>query len=135
MPSQSRIIVQNNNKYLLLKIPEKHTLYGGRWQLPGGKLDQKETAKKGAIRELLEETGIEKEELEKLKMITNSTSFETHIFVTDVDTEKINLSGEHTDYQWLTYEELRGKKEEEISHYDSFQELLVFAKRKASDGI
>ena len=135
MVSQSRIIVQNKDKYLLLKLAEGNPEYQGRWQLPGGKLDQKETAKKGAIRELFEETGIKREELEKLKMITDPISFETHIFLTTVDNDKIKLSKEHSEYIWLTYQELEQKKQEEISHYDSFQELLLIAKRKASDGI
>jgi len=131
MPSQSRIIVQNKNKFLLLKLARGNPKYIGRWQLPGGKLDQKETAKKGAIRELFEETGIEREELEKIKMITDPISFETHIFLTETNSEEIKLSKEHSDYQWLTYDELKDKKEENISHYDSFQELLLLAKRKS----
>ena len=68
-------------------------------------------------------------------MITDPISFETHIFLTTVDKDKIKLSKEHSEYTWLTYQELEQKKKEEISHYDSFQELLLIAKRKASDGI
>ena len=95
-------------KYLLL-------YYGkGHWGFPRGNLEDGETEKEAAIREIKEETGIE--DLEFIsgfreinewyyknngKTIHKMASF----FLAETNTEDVELSSEHSSYKWLDYEE------------------------------
>jgi len=71
------IMVLKNKKVLLGKRHDdaekaSSDLHGeGTWTMPGGKLDFHETLKDGAIREVLEETGI-KMEKEKMNILSVS---------------------------------------------------------------
>lgn len=53
-PPRTRVVIAYNGKILLLK----DWLGDGSWSLPGGGLHRREDASKGAIREVLEETGL-----------------------------------------------------------------------------
>jgi 8-oxo-dGTP diphosphatase len=51
------IIYDSNNHVLITQRP-LNTLQGGRWEFPGGKVEQQETPDEALIRELQEEIGI-----------------------------------------------------------------------------
>jgi 8-oxo-dGTP pyrophosphatase MutT (NUDIX family) len=53
-PTARVILLNNENKILLLKILERGTF----WIAPGGKIEEGETPLEAAVRELYEETGI-----------------------------------------------------------------------------
>lgn len=54
MPPRTRVVIAYNGKILLLK----DWLGDGSWSLPGGGLHRGEESKRGAIREVYEETGL-----------------------------------------------------------------------------
>lgn len=51
------IIVNRNKQILLAKRPE-HLHQGGKWEFPGGKVEQNETVTQALIRELKEEVAL-----------------------------------------------------------------------------
>ncbi|ASJ98135.1 8-oxo-dGTP diphosphatase MutT [Shewanella marisflavi] len=52
------IIFDTDNKILLAKRPQ-HLHQGGKWEFPGGKVEQGETTSEALIRELREEVALE----------------------------------------------------------------------------
>jgi 8-oxo-dGTP pyrophosphatase MutT (NUDIX family) len=98
------IILVNRGKYLLLR-------YGaGHWDFPKGNIEPGETPEQAALRELKEETGIEKVRLvagfsRAMKYFyrrEGQTIFKLVIFLLARSANrKVTLSWEHTDYAWL----------------------------------
>lgn len=77
LPISVQLIVENNNKILLLK--RKNTGYeDGKYCLPGGHLEKNESIRSAIIREAKEEIGIElsKEDLELYKILNRKISEE-----------------------------------------------------------
>lgn len=94
--------------FLLLKrIPEK----GGFWQPITGNVQEEESFKEAALREIREETGVS----QILRLIDTDYSFDffdnnrwqhERVFGVQVDNNaKIVLSREHTEFKWATEEE------------------------------
>ena len=110
-------VPQHGDKFLLLKRSEQNSS-SGEWVFPGGKIENNETAKEAARRELKEETGLQGEikdsgekyigegELGLWKM------FPFHVKVQEKDVE---LDYEHSDFKWLSLEELK--------HHDTMGQL------------
>jgi 8-oxo-dGTP pyrophosphatase MutT (NUDIX family) len=101
----------HDNKFLLLRRhPEKP--YGLHWNLPAGKIEKEEDPKRGAQRELFEETGINIP-LEKLNPIKvfylkrGPLFIEFHVFESKLDSPpevKLKLD-ENTEALWMSLEE------------------------------
>ncbi|MBD3343386.1 MAG: NUDIX domain-containing protein [Candidatus Lokiarchaeota archaeon] len=100
-------IVYNQGKVLLLK-------YGmGHWGLVKGNIERAETKRETIFRELREETGIEEAEIingfeENTEYYYKIEGETIHKFVTyfliRAKTQDIQLSFEHDDYDWLTFD-------------------------------
>lgn len=115
-------IDNDNVLYLILQ-------YGaGHWDFPKGKMEPGETKQETALRELMEETGLNAE-------IDDNFEEKIHYIFTDYDKQlaektvyffigkatstHIKLSHEHTDFIWLPY-----KKALELLTYDNARGLL-----------
>ena len=115
-------IDNNEILYLILKYD------AGHWDFPKGKIEKGETKKETAQRELLEETGLTTELDTNFarsfkyiftdydKQVAQKT---VYFFIGKAQSDKVKLSHEHTDYQWLPYE----KAIEQLT-YDNARELL-----------
>ncbi|MBX3457311.1 MAG: NUDIX hydrolase [Candidatus Paracaedibacteraceae bacterium] len=57
-PTFPQIILRKDDKILLLRRSETAKVFGGYWHLPTGKIDDGESPKQAAVRECLEEVGI-----------------------------------------------------------------------------
>ncbi len=99
-----------NNKPLYLLL--HHT--AGHWDFPKGTMEPGETRQQTAIRELHEETGLTAD-IDPDFMAT-SNYFYTHYqhgvvpktvdyFVGQTPNQDVILSHEHTDYEWLPYDQ------------------------------
>ena len=119
-------IIINNGKYLLVKHKE-----GGHWDFPKGHVEEGETEKKTALREIYEETGLNVSLMEGFK---ESISYIDEIndedktvvfFLFKADSFKIkHITDDVIDSIWLTYAEALDK-----ITFDSAKELL----RKAEE--
>lgn len=86
----SKVVVLWKGRCLMLQKSNN------QWELPGGHLNLGETYKQGAIREVMEETGIK---ITKLKTIVKQKRF--RLFVCMPRVIKVTLSDEHVDYKWV----------------------------------
>ena len=100
-------IANKEIKYLLLHYE------AGHWDFPKGHVEKNETAEEAAVREIKEETGIEKIEIlsgfkEKIhyfyKLEGTLKSKEVIFFLAKAKKEKVKLSFEHIGFEWLSYE-------------------------------
>lgn len=87
----------------------------GHWDFAKGKLENQETKQEAALRELQEETGIDKVKLHdgfeqtlsyifrdrKGEMVEKEVTF----FLGETNIEKIELSREHLYYKWLSFKD------------------------------
>ncbi|HEX8912314.1 MAG TPA: NUDIX domain-containing protein [Humisphaera sp.] len=86
---------------------------GGTWQIVRGRLEPKETAWQGALRELREETGLAPAEFYKLSLLESfylvpgETIWQVPSFVAVVPREaEVVLNEEHEAYRWVPRDEI-----------------------------
>lgn len=100
------IFFTDGKKVLLLKRAEKGDHFG-KWGLPGGKIEDKESAIDAAIREAKEECGRVKgerfDDLEEKDGLHKWTTF----FFKIKKPFKCKLSDEHTEYKWVKISDLK----------------------------
>jgi len=108
-----------NDKILLLRRSENETSQHGLWELPGGKLEKKQTPKEAALSETLEEAGVEPLIIRTLKPhIDDKMEKIYHGFISRIMAKKIDvkLSDEHDKYSWMTVKEAMNMKDP-LSHH------------------
>ena len=81
------------------------------WDLPGGHIKDGETSGDGLIREIKEETGLELTNaveifITELKLGDEEEKPVLVYFVEVEDSDNIELSSEHTGYEWITLDEI-----------------------------
>ena len=82
--------------------------YPLKWEVTGGSIVKGETSKQGAIRELLEETGIEVSEDNILLAhteVTNPSIYKCYVAIIEHKKEIRLQEGETVDFKWVSYEE------------------------------
>ena len=114
-------------KYLLLHYCDGH------WDFPKGKIEPGETQQEAAQRELHEETGLTAQLdnnfeqsfsymfLDQQKKLTQKT---VCFFIGKTVNSTVQLSDEHTDFQWLTYQQAL-----EVLTYDNAKNILKKANK------
>lgn len=101
-------VVEKDGKYLL--VQEAKARCRGKWNLPAGHLDPGEALRKGAEREILEETGCAVE-VGGICQVSNDYGSEkvvVHIvFATRLLREELRIDpAEILDVKWFSYEEI-----------------------------
>ncbi|MFB6241813.1 MAG: NUDIX domain-containing protein [Candidatus Nanosalina sp.] len=94
-------------KFLLLKRNFETDIHPGKWNFPGGRIENEQPVD-AALRELEEETGLKGEMIRSAEPFTIDTEdgkFKVHPFLILVD-EEPELNQEHLDSQWIEPEEL-----------------------------
>ncbi len=122
------LVFSQDNKILILKRSETDVDEANCWDPPGGGIEIGESIENGFLRELKEETGI---------MAKNVTVFAVHevddgslgLFAkAETKDENITLSDEHSDFKWITEEELLSLSPTSL-HLKAIQKLLNESKR------
>ncbi len=104
--------IVKKGKFLLVKRSDNDSFLPGDWEIPGGKLEYGEVAENGAVREVYEETGL-KVKIEYLlatweyEGVYNDIQYvQLDFLCTPIDDSDVKLSEEHSDYAWITFDQL-----------------------------
>ncbi|MFQ3275133.1 MAG: 8-oxo-dGTP pyrophosphatase MutT (NUDIX family) [Candidatus Nanohaloarchaea archaeon] len=95
------------DKFLIAKRTEDTDIHPGKWNFPGGKIEDEKPGE-AVLRELKEETGLLGEIIRSggnFILDTEDGKFDIYPFLVTVDSEP-DLNPEHTDYRWIKPEEL-----------------------------
>jgi 8-oxo-dGTP diphosphatase len=125
------LLIDEDDKILILKRSTDSKTNPGKWELPGGKVDQKESFDQALIREVYEETqlkialdhvlGVSEQNLHLIRAV--------HIIMSGKILEgKLTLSNEHEGYAWVFFENL---SEYELA--DWLQEFVMNQTRNANN--
>lgn len=112
-----KAIVIYNHKILILKKVKPSTDGLGYWELPGGGLEYGETPHEALVRELKEETDLD---IRIIKPVYTFTAIRSDYqtvgigFLTIPTNDKVTLSNEHTEYKFVTRDELQDFLDEKI---------------------
>lgn len=112
-PSVKALIQDRSGKYLVIRRSMTSKSGGGNWDLPGGKLDPGENPETALRRETAEETGLD---VAVIKPVGTARSdlpdriitYEIYSCRVPGSAPEVTLSDEHTEYRWMTREELLG---------------------------
>jgi 8-oxo-dGTP pyrophosphatase MutT (NUDIX family) len=114
----SKVIIFKGSKILLLKRNSHHVTDESpwTWDLPGGHINEGETAYAASVREVLEETGLRLNFILRLGKDSNIGKL-TYFYVSDDWVGQIQLSDEHEEYTWAGLSDLAGFEEKVGSMY------------------
>lgn len=131
---QTKILVRCKGKYLLLKkVRDVHADHVGGWEVPGGKIKPNENPVEASLREIKEETGLDCRiftELKFLELEKDGIRTHTHVYLTEAFHNKIKLSNEHSDYIWISYEDIDNL--ENVIYRDLFKQYVNEADKVAT---
>jgi len=120
--------VMKGKKFLILQRSTKETSKHGLWELPGGKVEEGETPRETAVVEVKEEAGLD------IKLKANlgphhddkmKKTYHAYVAVPKKG-QRVKLSEEHSDYKWVTPEEVLAMPNKMVSHH-----LLYFLKKES----
>jgi len=102
------VIVNTDNKILLLKRGEKASWMPSKWSLVGGGIEKNETPQQAVEREIEEETGLEIKKFTKSFTIERHAESIEHIFACRYNGEPtdITLDKENSNYGWYDTSEM-----------------------------
>lgn len=101
-------VTRNKGNYLLLKRAE-NTTSADKWTFPGGKVEAEENVREALEREVKEETGHSPEVIRKGEPVIGEGEtgyWRLHPFLVEINSRKIELDWEHSDYRWIDLEEI-----------------------------
>lgn len=103
------LLIDENGKILILKRSTDSKTNPGKWELPGGKVDQGESFDQALIREVLEETELKISLDHVVGVCEQNLPFirAIHIIMSGNILEgDLNLSKEHEGYAWIFFDNL-----------------------------
>lgn len=101
-----------DGRVLILKRSKKVGTFKEHWAAISGTVEDGETPTHAALREIEEETGLSKGKLSHVKsgnailVDSQEGSFRVFPFLFRTETENINLNWEHSEYAWISKNEL-----------------------------
>lgn len=94
-------------KFLLLKRAEERENFPGRWEFASGFIEDGESEEDAALRELEEETGLKGEFVRKGESFPiEIPKVHVHPVLVKVHEQEVELSREHTHFQWVDRSDL-----------------------------
>src|SRR3972149_8734786 len=105
------VVINKKGKILLLKRSPDKKLSPGKWFVVGAyPLDENADFEKKVHVELLEETGMDGKITktgEVLKMETDGTLIDVHIFLAERNSGMVKINNEHTEFKWVDLQEIK----------------------------
>ena len=102
-------VPEKDGEFLLLKRSQENSS-SGEWVFPGGKIEENESPREAAVRELKEETELTGNILEAGETYMGEGElgyWKIYPFQMKVNSREIELDYEHSDYKWLELDELK----------------------------
>lgn len=107
-------VLIKNKKILILKRGNRVRTYKGKWACVSGYLEENEKPLQRAIKEIEEETGLKSNEITLIKKAEpiefydekEKVKWRIHPFLFETKREKINIDWEHTEYRWISKDEI-----------------------------
>lgn len=106
-------VLLHHGKILILKRSSNVGTYKGKWACVSGYIEEGETPLETAYKELSEEIGFGKDDVELIRegepvlAQDNEVLWTIHPFLFAAKKNEIVLDWEHTEYKWILYEELK----------------------------
>ena len=136
MITGTQVILLKGDKILIAKRAPFKKLLPNHWNFIGGKVEKEngELLLDGAIREVKEETGLKLEKgslhpsgYKKAKWSEEADPFHCYSYIADISDldQEVKLNPEHTEYRFVTLEEL---KDYDIAGY-SYSEIEEMIRR------
>ena len=122
------VLLDADGKFLLLTRSETHPYLAGFADLPGGMIEPGEEPGDAVKREILEETGLEVNDLRIMyatTMLIGEVSYPTLLYLVKLGTPAPNvaLSWEHSSYEWAEISKL-GDVEPQLA--PTYREALAY---------
>lgn len=98
-------------RFLVLKRNDDAKVHPCIWQIVTAKIDEGEKAYETARREVYEETGLNPSKLYVAPSINHFYNYMDDsinlipVFIAEVDSEDVKISFEHSEFEWLSYED------------------------------
>ena len=112
------VLIDEEERVLLLKRSDYTKKHSGEWDLPGGHMRENEPLMDGLTREIKEETSLK---IKNPLFITKKGT--KYFFLAKYDSQPIKLSHEHTDYKFFTKNELNVNNMFEKIAFDVLEKL------------
>ena len=104
MPKGSAVVIfDEEGKVLILLRPQTVKWAPGKWALPGGHIEEGESALDAAVREVKEETALAINDPVEFHTSDNG---EVRYFVTRIQNGNVQIDFEHDDFAWAYPEDL-----------------------------
>ncbi len=97
--------IENNQGQLLITKRASDTIYGGYWELPGGKVESQETPQQAIQREILEELNLSVLQIDWLADFKDEIHFS--LFYVKNFTGELKLNAGQSQYRWVYTQELK----------------------------
>lgn len=103
-------VVRNkeNGKILLMKRSPEKKYFPKKWENAGGYMRKNETPEAAVHRETFEESGLKGKIVRlgrQFEVMVTDLIFVVHPFLIEVQSNKVKMNSEHTDYEWIDVEE------------------------------
>ncbi|MFQ3308400.1 MAG: 8-oxo-dGTP diphosphatase [Candidatus Nanohaloarchaea archaeon] len=107
IPVAKGLIENQDGEFLMLKKAEDYDFTAGKWEQPGGKIEEGEDRFEALKREIKEETGLEIEGSKDLVRIEieDENHINCYVMHSSDFSGEIELSDEHEKYNWVRPEE------------------------------
>ncbi|MFB6115597.1 MAG: NUDIX domain-containing protein [Candidatus Nanohalobium sp.] len=107
IPVSKGLIENENGEFLMLKKSDDYDFTAGKWEQPGGKIEEDEDRFKAFRREVKEETGLKIEDSEDLVRIEieDENHINCYVLHSSDFSGEIELSGEHEEFAWVRPED------------------------------
>lgn len=126
--SIAEVIVSSREGVLLLKRSRNNSLYIGKWQLPGGKVEKGESPLNAAKREVLEEIGCKCFNIKLVKKLVFSNYYKGHDSQVELHVFSCKLNGnvclgrDHSEAKFVKKSDINPSTLAPVSRWALFEE-------------